>query len=424
MKYWIALIIGSTLAGLLIRIPLGGAGILLLDVLLPFVTLGWLGWMVVTNQKLVRYDLWLPTLSFLFIAILSWILGGWELDTKAKIISGLHIVRWLCLGLWGWLICQFVCNKAGSKWLLFCLIGTYTVLLLFGYLQFYLVPDLSNYSTVGGYDPHIGRFLGTWMDPNFLGGVIGFTLPLLIGRWCEQSPQSREFGTEPLCKIERKGLFSWEQISLSILIALSLYGLFLTFSRSAYLAAGVGLLFFFLIKDIRIIFLGILLAAIGLATNERAQQRVMALAGTVTSIVLQDTTEIDITASHRIVSWSKTWELFEKYPVLGIGYNTYRYRAEEEGIVDSQFFSAGSADSSLLTVLTTTGVVGFGAFAWWLWRLVMRPWRVFRETGNWVGVGFVAGILSLLVHCTFVNSLLFPLILVFVLGWRGVIKER
>ena len=213
---------------------------------------------------------------------------------------------------------------------------------------------------------------------------------------------------------------------------LSIYALFLTFSRSAYLAAVGGLAIFFLLRDPKIILVGILLATLGLVSSERAQQRVGELAGTMASVVLRDTDEVDATAKLRVQSWQRSLTLFEKYPVIGIGYNTYRFRGAEEGVVDENFFSAGGSDSTLLTVLVTTGVFGFLAFMWFytdLWIRNFNRWRTAPRrssflSGGELNLGFVAGWSAILVHSVFVNSLLFPLIFMPIMVVAGVLEAN
>ena len=293
---------------------------------------------------------------------------------------------------------------------LFKIVGTVIVL---GYVQFYVYPDISKFSTVGGFDPHIGRLLGTWMDPNFLGGLLAFFLPLMLGFWYQSDDKKTKY---------------W----LGALILLCIYALFLTFSRSAYLAGLGGMGLFFLFRDPKIILVGIVVASLGLATSERAQKRVGELAGTMASVVLRDTDEVDATAKLRVQSWQRSFGLWQKYPVLGIGYNTYRFRGAEEGVVDEKFFSAGGSDSTLLTVLVTTGVFGLLAFLWFyldLWIRNFVRWRQAPRTlsflsGGELYLGFVAGWTAILVHSVFVNSLLFPLIFMPIMVVAAVLQSR
>jgi len=408
--FWACLL--CLIPGLLIRIPFGGGGILLSDLLAPLFALLWLGHKLLVERNLPSFRFVLPALAFVFVALLSWIWGAWDLLLKEKILSFSYLVRFASIVIIGWsLLDKAKKSDIDNVFLgLFKIIGVVVVL---GYVQFYVYPDISKFSTVGGFDPHIGRLLGTWMDPNFVGGLLAFMLPIMLGYWYQSDSKKVKW---------------W----LGSLILLSLYALFLTFSRSAYLAGIGGLGLFFLLRDPKIILVGIVLASLGLATSERAQKRVGELSGTMASVVLSDTDEVDATAKLRVQSWQRSFTLFEKYPVLGIGYNTYRFRGAEEGVVDENFFSAGGSDSTLLTVLVTTGLFGFLAFMWFyadLWIRNIVRWRNAARTstflsGGELNLGFVAGWSAILVHSVFVNSLLFPLIFIPIMVVAGALEQR
>ena len=406
--FWLLLLL--LIPGLLARISVGGAGILATDLLVPLFAVIWVGRKVILGEKFPKVG-WIGAgAAFVGVAIVSWLVGAWSLDMSARVMSFSYIVRIVSILIVGWSASEMF--GEGSKtsnfklqtsnifeefWRPFFLIVGVVVVL--GFVQFFLVPDISTWSTEGGWDPHIGRLLGTWLDPNYLAGFLGVMLPLLCGAW-----------------------YRYRKFWLLALAGLVMVALFLTFSRSGYLAMILGLGLFFLFRDWKVILLAIFVAILGLSFSERAQQRVGELSGTMASIVLQDTAEVDPTAKLRIQNWINSLDLWRKYPVLGIGYNTYRWRAAEEGVVDESFFSAGGADGSHLTVLVTTGVVGFGFYLWFLWSLFWRPFRRWMRSRNELQLGFASGMVVLCVHAVFVNSLFFPLIFLPVIAIAGVLE--
>ena len=405
--FWICLLL--LIPGLLARVAIGGSGILATDILVPVFAALWVGKKILFNEKFPRCDFITAGFAFIFVAIVTWLIGAWELDITAKILSFSYIVRILTMLIVGWAASEYFGEETAkttdkklqsSKELFFKRFFLISgVVILLGFIQFVFIPDISTYSTEGGWDPHTGRLLGTWLDPNYLAGFLGFLLPVIAGAWYRK----RNF---------------W----LLLLGGAALIALFLTFSRSGYLAAIIGLGFFFLFRDWKIILLAAFIAFLGLAASERAQQRVEELTGTMASIVLQDTAEIDPTAKLRIQNWIKSFDLWKKYPVTGIGYNTYRWRAAEEGVVDENYFSAGGADGTHLTVLVTTGIAGSLAYIWFLITLFGKPFQRWWKTKNELHLGFSMGVLSLVVHSLFVNSLLFPLIFLPVIVIAGVLQ--
>lgn len=409
--FWICL--SLLVPGLLLRLDVGGSGILATDILLPIFAFFWLFKKIVLDRSIPSASFLIPGFVFLFWAGFSFLLGAWDLGLKESVLSGAYLVRFFSLLIWAWAVVDLFSDEEGPRVLtgLFKIVGLVVGL---GYLQFYFFPDISDFSQEGGWDPHTGRLLGTWMDPNFVAGLLGFMLPVMIGRGYEVLREQDES--------KGRACF-W----IGSLIFFCLGALFLTFSRSGYLAAGIGLGWFFLWRDPKVILLGVGIAILGLVSNERAQKRVGELAGTLAAIVMRDTDEIDPTASLRLESWRKSFELYQKYPVAGIGFNTYRYRAAEEGIVDESYFSAGGSDSSLLTVLVTTGTVGFLIYLWFwggIWRRSFWLYWKQKKSGGELSLGLSSGIMALLVHSFFVNSLLFPLMVMAVFVVAGVVLSK
>ncbi len=414
--FWLCLCL--IIPGLLIRIPFGGAGILLTDILLPLFSTLWIVKKIIFQEKFPNNSFILPGFIFVSVAILSWILGAWELDIKAKILSFSYIIRIISVLIFSWAAGEMVLDehkKLNIKRFLNPFFVICLVVLLFGFLQFYLFPDIGKFSTEGGWDPHTGRFLGTWMDPNYLGGFLAFMIPLLVAQFYARKKLKSKF---------------W----MGLLVLITLYALFLTFSRSAYLAAAMGLFLFFLFYDRKMILIGLLVITMGILSSERSTKRVGELLGTAKSIILQDTDEVDATASLRIQNWQKSFELFEKYPILGIGYNTYRFRAAEEGVVDESYFSAGGADSTLLTILVTTGVLGFLSFFYFCTKILFINTARYLERAKTLNpkkrregliyLGFAASFLAVFIHAFFVNSFLFPLIFMPVMAVAGVLEYQ
>lgn len=401
--FWFCLLL--LIPGLLLRIPVGGAGILATDVVLPIFAFVWLFQKIIIHRSFPSAQFIKSGAIFFFIALITFFLGAGELDASEIALSGAYLLRLGSLLLFGWSAVDLFVTKAEQRKFWKHLFQISSAVVALGFLQFYLVPDISTWSTEGGLDPHTGRLLGTWLDPNFMAGFLGFILPVLIGYWYEIEKQKVKIG-------------------LGFLILLFLGALFLTFSRSGYLAAGMGLLVFFVFRDPKIILIGIIAATIGIASNERAQKRLGELTGTVSAIVFQNTDEVDPTANLRIQSWMKSFELWKKYPILGIGYNTYRYRAAEEGIVDENYFSSGGSDSTHLTILVTTGIFGLLAFLWFYGGLVVQNLKRFFVSKNAIFLGFASGLCALFVHGFFVNSMLFPFIFLPVIATAGILENK
>ena len=408
MRFFFWIVLASILAGLLVRIPFGGGGILLSDLLAPMFGIFWVGRKILLREKFFVPRIFFAGFIFVFIGGFGFLLGAADLQKSEIFLGFFHLVRFISFLIFGVAAAEIFAKNPKSFFPpAFCLSFG---LVFLGFLQFYFFPDLAQISTIGGFDPHSGRMTSSFLDPNYFGGFVVFWLPILVA-FFYRSPNFF-----PFFQKGRK-----IQILFLGLIILFLGSIFLTFSRSAYLAAAAALFIFFFFRDRKMILLGILCVAISILSSERAQKRLGEFAGTVQSVVFFDTDEIDPTAQLRLQSWRQSLEIFAQKPLLGVGYNHYRAAATRAGMGDANYFSGGGADSTFLTILVTTGVLGAAAFFAFLASIWISIFRRFLSSRNEVFLGFVAGFSGVLVHAIFVNSLLFPLIFLPIVATAGVL---
>ncbi|MBI4426075.1 MAG: O-antigen ligase family protein [Candidatus Kerfeldbacteria bacterium] len=379
-------LVASLVIGQLVRVPVfGGAGAVLPnDVLLPAVVVGWL------MRGLLRGRLgwpssplsW-PIATMLVVFILTFIAGTAQLPfltDRERLVAALYVVRWAEYAVLLLIVADLIRRERDARRLTWWLISAAAVIAVLGFVQLKLFPDFS-FMVPQGWDPHIGRLLSTWFDPNFLAGFFAFTTMLVGGIALHSTGRRR--------------------LVLAVVTAVLFAAVVLTFSRSGYLSFLAGAVVLTFLKSRRLFVLLVLAAVIVVATIPRVQERV------------QGAIKVDATARLRLVSWQHALTVYRDYPVTGIGYNTYRYLQVDYGFIkDAAEHSAGGSDSSLLTVLVTTGPIGLVVYLWLLWAAAGVGWRAFRRglTGfeRGLGLGALAGLVSVTVHSFFVNSLLFP----------------
>jgi hypothetical protein len=71
------------------------------------------------------------------------------------------------------------------KLLLDCLLGVSVLSAIFGWVQYFSFPDIKPFF-VWGWDMHLFRLVGTFLDPTFLGLIIVFGLMLSITRFIDK----------------------------------------------------------------------------------------------------------------------------------------------------------------------------------------------------------------------------------------------
>ncbi|MFH0821048.1 MAG: O-antigen ligase family protein [Candidatus Peregrinibacteria bacterium] len=352
-------------------------------------------------------------LVFIAVLVFTYLLNWFRFPWKEMVVAGSYLGRfglYLLLPLIVYDLLQRDLKRI-LKIILGSMLFSLALIAALGFLQLYFFPSFLELGLyLKGWDPHIGRLLSTWFDPNFVGGyfafILGPTLALMI-------------------YLRRQADRRW-----LILAVFSLFGLaatYLTFSRSAYLAilATIALLAFF--KSRKLLVAVILLALIGFAVSPRVQERVgEGWESAKVFIGLDSQYALDPTAQLRLESWSHAVELIQNHPWIGIGYNRYAYEMNQRGYALLSDHDAGGSDSSLLTLWATTGIFGLLAYmSIGFTATIIALRRILKKTdfASFLNAGLLASFTGLLVHSFFVNSLLYPLIMVYVLVGIGLLDS-
>ncbi len=215
-------------------------------------------------------------------------------------------------------------------------------------------------------NPALGeRAIGTWVDPNALGGTLA-TAAIII------APQLA--AVKPI--IRRRWL-------TLVIFLLAVLALFLTASRASFLALSAGLLVIAVIRYRRLLPL-LLLAGLLLLILPQTQGYIYRLA--------QAFQGADLATQMRIGEWTDSLELIARYPLFGVGFtgtpeiDLYSDVANMYLIMANQIGLTGL----LIFLLTMTGVFAYGARAWR--RAKVNP--VFAA----IHLGFHAALLTGLVN--------------------------
>jgi O-antigen ligase len=389
----------SIIPGNLVRLSLGtdvrgGAAIMISDIVIPILVAVWIFRKLVYEKKFVRTPVNAPLVVFTLVALISFIQGIAILgmlgtnNFKDIVISFLYWGRWVEYAMLFFITVDLVKTARDVDFFLRVLFFTATIIAIGGFFQLIYYPDFTQYALLYGWDPHQDRLLSSFFDPNFVGGFLALILSAALGVYF----YTREKG--------KKALYILLMLVLGV-------ALILTYSRSGYLAMVVaGAIICFLRSRLSIV-IGI--AAI-IATF-------ILVPRTLTRIT--EGLSVDETGVKRIESWAKAVSIVPEYPLLGTGYNTFGFVQDALGTADEfDVNNRSGVENSFLTVLVTTGIVGFVSFAYLYFvilRSLYRNWKSKALPDRWRGLnlGVFAGIVGLLFHAIFIHSLMYPFILVF-----------
>lgn len=376
LSYFLVL---SILSGQLIKFPLiNSLGPILLDYYL--ILFSFLG---VIN---LRFKLKKPPpfiiygFLFIFVAFLALILTPLHLTFIEYFISFFYIVRVAYVLLFSWVVysAAFAFRKQIFPSLLWSGMG----ISILGLLQFFFLPNLQ-ILTANGWDPHYFRTVATFLDPNFAGAFFVLTLILLVQTFHQGSVNS----------LSPRVFY--------ILFIITYSALLTTFSRSSYLMFLISSLTLSTIKKSKKIMVSTIILFMILLIGFQIYTQLVSKPRNINR---------EQSASFRLNTWQQGLTIFQSSPILGVGFNSYKYAIREYNLADTAFLeSRGSSsnDSSLLYVAATTGIVGL--FFYSLFLISLMKGLLKRN------LTLTMSLSGLFVHSFFTNSLFFLPILVWLL---------
>lgn len=246
------------------------------------------------------------------------------------------------------------------------LISICVLIAVLGWIQYLWFPDLRDLKFIG-WDDHLYRLASTFLDPAFtaillvLGALVTLTYVISSG--------------------------NKKLITLVLFFFLTIL---FTYSRAAYISLIGGVFTTFLLLKKRKIILWLALIFL-----------------LVIPILPRPGSEgVKLERLHsvfaKLTNYRETVEIIKRYPVFGVGFNNI-CSARTRMFADSfQSHSCYGADSSLLFVAATTGILGFFVFL----NLGFQVLTSIRR--NIYGISFIATSSALIINSLFVNSLFYP----------------
>lgn len=212
------------------------------------------------------------------------------------------------------------------------------------------------------------RAIGTWVDPNALGGILAVSAAMI-------APQV--FAHRPVLR------YRWLTLGVLGLVGIAL---FLTYSRASMLAFAIGLTFISLFKPYRRYLLLMFIGAAFMFVLPQTQDYIQRFAAAFTAS--------DLATQMRLGEYSDSLRLISRYPITGVGFtgspeidiytdvaNMYLMMANQIGLVGLIIF--------LLTML------GIFLYGWTAWRAA----RSHPELAA-IHIGYHAALLTALLNAT------------------------
>lgn len=400
----------ALLAGQVFRLPLPGqaGGLLISDAATSLILLAALAQLLRHRRPVSKITACclLLTTPFLFWSLFSLTINAAALPASQTLIAFFYWLRLtshlLLLPALLFLFQEDALRRLAYRGLLL----TAAALALLGFVQLWLVPNLSGLP--GRWDPHSSRLVSTWLDPNFFGAFVAMLLPVHISLILRRRGRvSRR--TDSTAFLAWSSILSRGKVAGASFLAIALI---LTQSRSALLAlilAALMLSPLILIMSLRratlsqrraliasLTLLLLLTLAAGLFLHER----------------LLGLFYLDDTVALRFNALRAAWPLAAQHSFLGVGYNAYQFAARAAGLIsDFSLHSRAGTDNSYLTLLATTGLPGLVLFMLPLFYLGHRLLRL-ALAGHHLAFAGLLALFTLLVHANFVNSLLYSHLLI------------
>lgn len=327
-----------------------------------------------------------PILVFITVASLSLLANSRDVLPSEFVVSSLYLVRFAMYAFLYFIVAGF--NARLKPTIANVMVLSGAAIVISGYIQYFLYPDLANLRYLG-WDEHLYRMFATFLDPNFAGGFFVLELMLTVGAilYCLENK-----------KIRQAQLFGLLGIATFLAV-------FLTYSRSALLMLFVSATTFLILTGKKRLIIGMLLVS------------VIVFLFLPKAFQTEGTNLLRSASSQaRVESVKNGITIFRDHPVLGVGFNTYRFAQQRYGFLKEgweQTHAGAGVENSFVFLLATAGMVGFLAYSYLWLAIINQARKVMTSTSrkslqNMTSIVFLSCASGLFVHALFINSLFYP----------------
>ena len=322
---------------------------------------------IFTLLRKPKYPNWYPYfLNFLLFGLFSWMVNLFILKDPLVFKGLLYLIRLFAYSFVAVYVFNLFKSKRGlplvdkKEKIIKSLLYVSVASAFLGWFQYLILPDVRFLKAIG-WDDHLYRMVGTFLDPAFLALII--LLGIVVALHTKKT-----------------------KIFYILLVSLAF-----TYSRATYL--GLVLLLGFKRKFLALIIFGVVVLLL--------------------PKMLSEGTNFGRTASNinKFTNYQETISIIKKSPAIGVGFNNFcpaRIKYLGDGNISSH--SCFGSDSSILFILATTGVMGFILFL----RFILNV------QGNNL---LITSFCLVMVHSFFTNSLFYPHIMFWLFTLLGLGSE-
>jgi O-antigen ligase len=292
------------------------------------------------------------------VMFLSLLVNLPRLSFSQILVSALYPLRFLIYASLYFIVKNL--PEADKKFLRIGFVISILAVAVIGLGQYILMPDVS-FLKAAAWDDHFYRLVMPFFDPGFTGAV------LVLGLLAIYNLQFT--------------IYNYTKI---FIMAIVFVALMLTYSRASYLMYLVSFaVVSWYKKTLNIFLVALIIFLIALPLLPKSS-------GEGTKL------ERENSILARVNNWKESVAIWQTKPLLGVGYNAYRYSRDE---INTDSHSGAGADSSILLVLATTGVVGLLAYLYLFKTLILL---------NQKSVIVIASFVGIFIHSWFNNTLFYP----------------
>lgn len=353
------------------------------------------------KQKKIIFnvDFFNVLIFFIVVSFISLLFNIFDLKLSLVefIISFSYLLRWVFYAMIFFITIDIFNDTKKILQLIKFLLYINLILVLCGFLQLIFYPDFTYMAIKYGWDPHKDRLLSTFFDPNYLAGFFALNCGLILAFLIDGN---NDFN-------DKKILYKYiSKFFLFFTFLITFVALVLTLSRSGLLAFFIVSFIIFWFRSKILIFIGLIIIILIIFNSEKVQDRIIGAFS------------MDTTSIYRVQSWLNAIDIGMQKPFFGYGYNTIRYLDEDINVLSTSSKNASSgSDSSLLNIFIMTGFLGVFLYISLHLVILRRAYLSLLYSKSYIesslGLFIVSMIISLFVYSWFLNSLLYPYILIF-----------